>query len=329
MTVDSTAMLINGLQTQFTKTYREVRNRQADSRLAMVMDLDSVTATNRQHDFGYREAAPHLDQWVRGEPIPTEGMASQSFNVVAHNWGKRLEWHEDDREDDQAQDLMQAAATTGQSVGLLAELFFFDLILGTANTLPTVLNAPDGNTLFNTATRFETSNGNTDSTAFTASSTAACVAAYYRGIARLKSFKDGKGQPLWSSDVIDGGTVIICSSEDEKVWEEAFKQKTQIVFDATTDKSYAAGISNIVQDANRNITLWPTSRVSTNEAYMFLKNIPVKCTFVMNRRAIRERSSLGDMNNSDRTRTTGMEYTQWDLRQGAGINVPYGCIKFA
>ena len=323
MTVDSTAMLINGLQTEFTKTYRDVLNRQSDSRLALVMDLESSQATNRQHDFGYRDSAPFMDQWVRGQAIPTEGMASTSYNVVAHNWGKRLEWHQDDREDDQAQSLMADAAATGRSVGLLAEEFFFDMVLDTTATLPANINAPDGGNFFISTARFGSANGNIVGS-FAVTSVAAVLDGYYAGLVRLTDFQDTQGKPLWNPSVIDGGVVLIHSNKDEKVFEEAFKQKVQ-----GAPATIAAGVSNVVQDASRNVTLWSTQRVSTGTAFMFLKNVPVKACFLMNRRGVRELSSLADMNNSDRVRTTGMEYVQWDLRQGAGINVPYGAVQLS
>ena len=65
-TVIASNVLANGLRTEFADTYSAIRNRQADSRLGLVMDL-SVTATNRDHDFGYFEAAPHMEYWRRGD----------------------------------------------------------------------------------------------------------------------------------------------------------------------------------------------------------------------------------------------------------------------
>jgi len=153
---------------------------------------------------------------------------------------------------------------------------------------------------------------------------AAVLDGYYAGLVRLTDFQDTQGKPLWNPSVIDGGVVLIHSNKDEKVFEEAFKQKVQ-----GAPATIAAGVSNVVQDASRNVTLWSTQRVSTGTAFMFLKNVPVKACFLMNRRGVRELSSLADMNNSDRVRTTGMEYVQWDLRQGAGINVPYGAVQLS
>ena len=332
MSVDSSAMLINGLRTEFTNTYRDALNRASNGRLSMVMDLDGVSATNREHDFGYREAAPHIERWVRGDPIPTEGMASKTYKVVVHNWAKRLEWHEDDRDDDQTQSLMQDAAQTGESAGLMAERMFFDLLLSETNTLPVTINAPDGNPLTIGTSRFEYSSGN--QAAFSPTSAQSCIDAYFTAMNAFRQFKDGKGQPLWSEDVIDGGVVIVGSAVDEKLWVKGLEQKMQIVgINAAGAENpgsaitAGAGVTNIIQDSNRNVTFWPTQRIATGVAYVILKKTPVKPFFILNRRAVRRRDSLGDMNNSDRTRTTGMEYVQWDLRSGAGINLPYGVFK--
>ena len=45
-TIVSNSLLINGLRTEFVDTYQKIKNRQADSRLGLVMDL-TVQATNR------------------------------------------------------------------------------------------------------------------------------------------------------------------------------------------------------------------------------------------------------------------------------------------
>lgn len=317
MSVDSSANLINGALATFDNVYRDAINRQSNGNLAKVMDLDGLTVDNRRKELVYREAPPAMKHWPRGDPIPTEGMASKSFEVVVHNWGHRSEWHEDDREDDQTGTLMTDVAAAGESAGILAEEFFFDMILGSATTLPWLPKAPDGNTIFNSANRFEQSGGNTTGVN-DFNSTQNCVDGLFTAIKLLRNNKDGKGKYLWRDNVIDGGIVVICSAEDEKVWQEAFKQRIQL---------NTAGVSNIFLDTNRNLTLWPTARVATNKAYVFLENIPVKPVFMVNRRGVRERSSLGDMNNSDRTRTTGMEYVQWDLRVGCGGHVPYGCVE--
>ena len=85
--------------------------------------------------------------------------------------------------------------------------------------------------------------------------------------------------------------------------------------------------SNLVLDANRNVTLWGSNRITDNDYYIFLKAAPKKATFILDREGVREFSSLEGDNNSDHTRNTGEEYVQWERRAGAGIALPYSAIK--
>ena len=83
--VIASQVLANGLRTEFSDTYLAIQNRQADSRLALVMDL-GIGATNRVHEFAYFEAAPHMEQWVRGTTIPTDAFGSVQFSVPVYTW---------------------------------------------------------------------------------------------------------------------------------------------------------------------------------------------------------------------------------------------------
>ena len=142
-TVIANSVLANGLRTEFADTYSAVMNRQADSRLGMVMDL-SVGATNRQHEFAYFEAAPHMEYWARGSTVPTDAMGSVQFTVPVYEWARRVPWSKFDRKDDQTQSLFDMARQAGESAALLPERFFFDLLTATASTLPAIPTAPDG-----------------------------------------------------------------------------------------------------------------------------------------------------------------------------------------
>ena len=326
MPVIAASLLVNGLRADFADTYSAIRNRQAQAALALVMELD-VAATNRYHDFGYFEAGPHAELWRRGDSIPTEGFDSKSVRAVVHNWGRRVEWHENDRADDQTQSLSDQARSAGRSWGLLPERMFFDLLLGTTTTLPAVPTAPDGAAFFATtasgAARFGASSGNllTGSGVATAS---AIQTDFYNAIEQAKAYQDGKGQPLFDADTTDGPVLIIHGSGNTQAFEEAFLQKRQGVVKGTD-----AGTTptNIVQDASRNVKLWGTSRISDNDWFVFFLNAPKKPTFQLTRKALLEQSAFEGSQNSDRVRDTGMEYIQWQSRSGAGIALPFGAIK--
>lgn len=326
-TIIASNLLANGLRTEFADTYAQIRNRQADSRLGMVMDL-GMGATNRQHEFAYINAAPHMTFWRRGDSIPTDAMDSVQFTVPVYEWARRVPWSKWDRKDDQTQTLMDMARMAGQSAALLPQRFFFDLLAGTTNTLPATITAPDGAAFFATTdggggARFDVTDGNL-LTGSGVASASAIKTDYYNAVEQWKQMQDGKGQPLLSDEIIDGGVVIIHSAENTEAMEEAFVQKRQgevLGSDAGTTPT------NLVQDASRTVKLWGTSRLSGNDWYVFLLNAPKKPTFLLNREGVQEFTSLEGDNNGDHTRTTGEEYVQWETRQGAGIALPYAGIK--
>lgn len=335
-TVLSNNVLVNGLRTEFADTYSAIRNRQADSRLGQVMDL-SVSATNRNHDFAYFEAAPHMTYWQRGDTVPTDVMGSVQFNVPIYEWARRVPWSKWDRKDDQTQSLMDVARMAGQSAALLPERFFFDLLTGSTNTLPAVPNAPDGVAFFSATdgsggNRFGISGGNTISTDGVAA-THQIRTNYYECLQRWKRMQDGKGQPLLSDETIDGGTFIIHSAEDNEIFEQTFLTTlgpagiTGTGAIGTPSGGAATAISNLVKESGRTVDLWSTSRLSTGSWYIFLKNAPKKPTFLLTREGVQEFSSLEGDNNGDHTRDTAEEYVQWEERSGAGVALPFGAIK--
>jgi len=333
-TILSNNLLVNGLRTEFADTYGEIRNRQSDSRLAQVMDL-SVPATNRQHDFAYLNAAPHMAYWQRGESIPTDAMTSVQFNVKVYEWARRVPWSKWDRKDDQTQSLMDMARMAGESAALLDERLFFDLLTNTTNILPAIPLAPDGAAFFSSSTRFQdtaasgnllTGNGIT--------TTSDIQADYYAAIEQFMDFKDGKSQPLLSPEIVGGGSVIIHAAADTQAMEQAFMQLRQgITVDNTGVRTAGTGgvatsaESNVILDSSRNVDLWGTPRLATGDWYIFLKNAPKKPTFILDREGVQEFSSLEGDNNGDHTRDTAEEYIQWERRAGAGIALPFGAIK--
>lgn len=331
MNVLASNLLINGLRQEFTDTYTGIRNRQSDSRLAMVMDL-GLGATNRYHDMAYIEAGPHVELWPRGDAIPQDGMDSVQFRATVHNWGRRVQWHADDRADDQTQSLLDASRMAGESFGLLPERMFFDLVNGTTGTLPAVPLAPDGSSMFATthttgsgagAARFGATSGNL-LTGTGIASTSTIQADYYSALKQFLLFQDGKGQPLLAPEVVQAGVIVIHAAADLAIFEAAFQQVRQgrvMGTDAGTTPS------NVIIDSNRNVDLWASPRLATGDWYVFLKNPPKKATFRLERASVMEESSMRGDNNGDHTRTTGLEYIQWHAREGAGIALPYAAVK--
>jgi len=325
-TVIASNVLANGLRTEFADTYSMLR-READARLAIVMDT-GINATNRQHEFAYFNAAPHMEFWRRGDPVPQDGFDSVQFTTYVYEWARRIAWSKFDRKDDQTQSLMDLARMAGKSAALLPERFFFDLLAGTTTTIPAVPNAPDGVGLYSATDgtggyRFGVQYGNL-LTGSGADTTAHILTDYYNVLEQFKMMQDGKGQPMFTDDVIDGGLLIVHAADHTEEMETAFLQKRQGIVKGTD-----AGVtpSNIVQDASRNVMLWGTQRLTGADWYAFLLKAPKKPTFTLDREGLQEFTALEGDQNSDHVRNTGEEYVQWELRSGPGVALPNSTIK--
>ena len=324
MRVESSAVLVNGLRTEFADTYSAVRNRLADSRLASVMDL-GVNATNRQHDFAYFKSAPHFDIWKRGGQISSKGMESVLFNVPVYEWGRGIPWLKWDKDDDQTSSLMSVARQTAESAALLPERFFFDLLENNTGLLPAIPTAPDGAAMFATtaggSARFGATNGNLlTGSGVTAS---AILTDFYDTLVQFMAFQDTEGQPLIGDQVLQQPLILIHPIGLTEAMETAFLQKQQL-----GDDTAGGAKSNLVADTAKRVTLWPSPRLTdTNDWYIFLGAPPKQATFFLDREGVQEHSATMDDNNSDQVRKTAEEYIQWHSRSGAGIALPYAAIK--
>ena len=332
--VISTDLLRANLHNEFWDMYSAVRDGLQDSRLAMVMDL-SKTTQSRKPWYGYYEAAPHMVRWQRGDTIPTGAFGSVQFEVPTHTFARKIPWHKDDRKDDMTQSLMDHVRGVAQSAGLMAERLFMQVISnGTDNDLlPAVPLAPDGAVMFATTdagggNRFGVSSGNLlTGTGVTLNSTV--TADYYSAMEQFKLMQDGQGQPLLNDSIIDGGAVIVHPAGLTQIFEETFIQKRQGVTPLAPDAATYVGVtpSNVVQDASRNVVLWPTGRLTGNSWYIFLINSPIKSCFLVTREEMREFASMEGDNNSDTGREKGLESTQYEIRLGAAPALPYAAIK--
>lgn len=320
-------LLVNGLRQEFNDTYSKIQNRQSVGWLPKVMEI-GIGTDNRYQDFGYWEAGPHFEYWPRGTTLPMDAMASVRFRGVVHNWGRGVEWHADDRADDQTQSLMETARKAGESFGLLDERMFFDLLTGGTTTLPAVPTAPDGAAFFATTTggggaRFGVSGGNL-LTGTGVAAVATIIADYYAAIEQFLLMQDGKGQPLFTHDIIQGGVMVLHAAADLQIFETAFLQIRQGIVMGTDAGTTP---SNIIKDASRYVEVVASPRLATGDWYVFLLNTPKKPAFTLERQALQEHTALVGDNNSDEVRKKKMESIGWDARRGAGIALPYGAIK--
>ena len=328
-TVVAASTLTAGIRADFANAYKSSYEA-SKSRLAGVMDL-GLPSDKLTELFAYFESAPYPRLWKRGDAISSDEFGSVGFNVTNRDWGIRIGWHENDREDDQTRSLMDQAREAGRNFGTLPERIFFQILLNSTdnNLLPAVPLAPDGAAFFSTTSgagsaRFGITNGNLLTGSAVASS-AAIRNDFFSAIEQLRGFQDTQGQPLWNDNILDGGFTVVYGVHNDQVFREAFQQGRTIA-GALTSTSNAA-VTNIIMESGLNVDLWSTQRIPSgnDDWYVFAKDAPHKPVFQMVRRPLRE--SFGNMDNSDSARETKIEHVQWDSREGYGLMLPYQSIQ--
>jgi hypothetical protein len=320
--ISAAEVLVRGLRTEFTETYSRAI-KEYEPALKKVMDLN-IPSNKLSEIYGYFETVPHWMRWQRGEEIPRSGMRARNFTVVNYDWGIAIDWHEDDEQDDQSLSLVARAREAATDAALLAERVFYQILLGLtdANLLPTVPNAPDGASFFSTTAggvnRFGVANGNA-LTSSGISSTSQIQADFFAAYGQFRRFQDTQGQPLWPSELINRGVLVIYGSQNEQVFRQAFQQLFV--------QGSSAAPSNVILDSKMQVELWSTPRITTNAWYVFLTNAPRKAVFQQVRQPPRD--NMEDMLNSDFARRTKIKAMQWDARYGFGLSLPYQAIQIS
>jgi len=140
--------LTAGIRSDFADAYKSAYNASKE-RLSNVMDM-GIPSDKLIELYAYFETAPFPRLWKRGDAIPRDAFESVQFNVENRDWAIRVEWHENDREDDQTRSLMQRARDAGANFATLPERVWFQILTAAASTelLPAIPNAPDGASMF-------------------------------------------------------------------------------------------------------------------------------------------------------------------------------------
>lgn len=326
--VSNVELLVRGLRTEFDQTYsRMVKG--VEAQLSRVMDLN-IPSDKLSEIYGYYETAPHWKRWNRGEEIPRAGFRSRNFEVLNHDWGLAIDWHDNDEQDDQSKGLVSRVRQGAMDAALLAERVFFQILTGGTdnNLLPAVPTAPDGANFFATTASSSARFGATGGNSLTSSgiSTPALIQAdFFAAWSQFRKFLDTDSQPLFPASMVDRGVTIIYNVANEQVFRQAFMQTYNAqVFGANTA---AAAPTNVILDSNMAVNLWSTPRITDNSWYIFLNNAPHKCVFQQVRQPPRD--NLWDMTNSDFSRRTKIKGMQWDARYGFGLALPYSAIKIS
>jgi len=327
------AALDGAIRTEFIETYKsEYEVMEAELRDMARLGIPSDKIRER---YMYFESAPHPQRVDRDREVTFHDILPKDWRVANHSFKTGIEMHEDDVADDQTGGaLVEQAAKAGENFALLPERLFYQILLGTTDTelLPTVPNAPDGAAMFSATDggggdRFGVSGGNLISGSGVATA-AAIVANFFSAMSRISKYEDTKGQPLVHRSKLKKFAVWFNSSNLE-VFSEAFKalQRPKVVLDTVHGGSedVAASISNLVRDAEFEVKLYPTPRITDNDWFIRPIQLRHHSLFEQSRSPIREMK--GDVSNSDKARETGREYMIWKERRGCGLGLPYDWCK--
>jgi hypothetical protein len=320
--VQANAVLTAGLQANFSHTYAKSAASSKEM-VSKVMDLGQ-SAGARVTPLGYMESADYPEFWAYGEDIPEGTNQAVSYNVTIRRWAKRIKWFRDDVTDELTHTLKQRATQLGEHYGTLHERVLFQLIQSTVDPalLPNgaTMLAPDGAAPFATTAggvnRFGVANGNLLAGNGVASS-ADLVRDYYRAIIQFTRMQDTKGQPLHTPGDSDRGILVIYGAANKEVFERAFY--------GTIQQGIAAGLSNPLKDTAKNFVLWETSRITTDDWFVFLTGDSLKPIGQFEKEGLE--TTEADWSNSDEARTQDIGYFQAKARYGYVLNAMYQSLQ--
>lgn len=320
--------LFRDINATFLSTYAQVVGR--NSKLARVMRL-GVNSTKRVERYGYFESPPVIERWDRGKGITEDAFRGLAYSVENLTWGKAISYFEDDMEDLQLGDIRDVVRRLATRAAQLPEQVFFQIRNGSTNRklLEAIPLAPDGAALYATTAGGVARFGVTDGNLITGTGVATAEDIrndFWSGIEQAGQFQDTEGEPLLPDDFADSGVTIIYPITAREVFAEAFLQQrtTQTAGTAGVDLTSAA-VTNPVTDAQINITLWGTQRVTDNDWSLHFDTVEPKAIFEQTRRAPRMIDETRE--NSERARRYRMLATLMDMRSGFGINAAYGTVK--
>lgn len=323
--------LTAGLRADFADTYK-VTYEGVKNRLSDVMDID-IPTNLRTTPFAYFESAAYPVRWPMGDTISSKPFRSVQFSVSVFDWARRIQWHVNDKDDDQTRSLLTQARSLGQHFATLYERVFFQILRNATDSelLPAIPNAPDGAALFattaNGADRFGVSGGNIVTGGGVATS-GAVRADFFNAIERFRQFQDTESQPLWDDSAIDRGFKVFYGVANWQVFAEAFQQgRTLAIVQnvAAAENVAAAAPTNVILDAGINVELVPTQRITDNDWFVCMKGAHIKPIGSLMRQQPFE--SFATFSTSDHTNDTGEEYMQIKSRQGFFVNNAFGALQ--
>lgn len=320
--------LRRGLRDAFATAY-ESRAEQIRMELEGMADLNLPSDTSEEF-YAYYESAAHPRFWPRGEKVAKAGFGAVQFSVENKDWGREVEWHKNDEDDDQLRTLRARAAQTGDNFALLQHRVFFQLLNGTTDVdlLPnSSLNAPDGAGLFSTTdgagnARFGATNGNSLSGSGVSSSVDIRTD-FFSVASQFGLFQDTEGQQLWNQSILDSGFIVLAARARLEKFTEAFNQNYTIA-EATGGTANAA-VQNLIISGGIKFELRTTQYITGDDWYVFLRGATHKPIFSQLRQEVEE-VPFDEANSLEHAQTAHRSMI-WRKREGWGLFLPYGAIK--
>lgn len=316
----ASATFAGGIVDAMMGTFDDLVQYQQSSNLSLLMQL-ALPTDRRTTQYGYWDTPPGLGLWEQGSTVPRGSAKSTAFNVTVYDWGRKIEWHENDRNDDQLAGLIPAAMRTGESAAYLPEEFAMDALLQSPSILPAIPLAPDGGALFAASVggvnRFGVAGGNVvTGTGVAAEDT--ILADFYSCRTRWARMLH-RGSRLVGDPLINAGTLIICGSHLERIMQQSFLNSriAQGAAGATPD--------NVVKSAGHKVTIWSHPRLTGNTWYACLSGATIKPLFEVERQALRTTILTVDTNPA--AADDGLEGVNFKKRAGLGINLPWALLQ--
>lgn len=316
--------LRRGLRDAFANAY-DTMAEQIREELAPVMD--EFPADTNQEYYAYYESAPHPRYWPRGSEVQKSGFKSVQFSVINYDYGVEIEWHKNDELDEQLGKLRSRAAQAGNNFAYSDTQAFFDLLQGTTSYLPGTVTAPDGANIYATtaggSNRFGASNGNlltsTGNNCFSSSSV--LRGDIWRAVEQFLLFQDTEGKQLWPTDMVKD-IIVYFAADNLDVAVEAFNLNWHSYSTVTAGN---IPIQNSLMSGGIKIEPRPTPLITTDDAYVFLRNAPHKPFFKQIRTPMEELPF--DERNSKESARTLLRSLIFHEYSGYGAFLPYQTIK--
>jgi len=317
---------IKAHMSQFLDQFQN-RNKMDDIKmLNQIMGRYPSKNNARTETFVILEDAPPFKRWDEAAPRQFGTFSDLSFDVEILKWQNAIEWARIDEEDFLSRGtLKQRCAQAGKKAALLDIEVFFQMVQGLtdADRLPSVPNAADGQALFSASRALFGASGNVV-TGSGITTVAGIRNSFFEAREVLDGLVDTHGDLYHNDSAIDSGVVLLFGRKHE--------ERVSETFEAKVIAQGGAGVENIVSTVSRfgNVTLWPTSRIATDDMYLILKDYPYPPIFAL------ERPDLGDLEqiyvderNSDYCRENDKRQIVHRFRRGYGISLPLAAVKIS